>query len=184
LRTENIGYAHERDKMLTTIAEMDSMIGATLQFARDDVTTEQRRRTDLTALLNSVIDDFTDAGLPVVLEPAEPIVYECQTTGLKRAFINLLDNAVKYGARVRASIKSTPNAVEITIDDDGPGIPDDALTQVFPPFYRAAGSRSRDTGGVGLGLAITLSLVQAHGRQLKLSNRPEGGLRALITLPI
>ena len=169
--------------MLATIAEMDSMIAATLQFARDEATAEPRRRTDLTALLASVVDDMADIGLPVAMEPAEPIVRECQPAALKRALPNLLDNAVKYGKRARAAIRSTPQAIEITIDDEGPGIPEDELVRVFQPFYRVEGSRNRETGGIGLGLAIALSVVQAHGGQLTLSNRPEGGLRACVMLP-
>ncbi len=184
LRTESVEDAPEREKMLATITEMDSMIAATLQFARDEVTVEPRRRTDLTALLASVIDDMADAGVPVVMEPAQPIVRECQPAALKRALTNLLDNAVKYGKRARAAIRAIPQAIEITIDDEGPGIPDDELTRVFQPFYRVEGSRSRETGGIGLGLAIALSVIRANGGELTLSNCPEGGLRASVTLPV
>jgi signal transduction histidine kinase len=102
---------------------------------------------------------------------------------LKRALTNLLDNAVKYGKRARAAISSTPQAVEITIDDDGPGLAEEELVEVFQPFYRVEGSRNRETGGIGLGLAIALSIVQAHSGALKLSNRTEGGLRACLSLP-
>ncbi len=131
-------------------------------------------------LLASVIDDAVDMGAPVSMAPAQPIVYECQPAALKRALANLLDNAVKYGKRARAAIQSTLDTVEITIDDDGPGIPEDELSRVFEPFYRVEGSRSRDTGGFGLGLAIASSVVQRHGGQLRFSNRAEGGLRARI----
>jgi signal transduction histidine kinase len=184
LRAENVENAPEREKMLATIAEMDSMVAATLQFARDESTAEPRRRTDLTALLASVVDDMADAGLPVAMEPAQPIVQECQPAALKRALTNLLDNAVKHGKRASAAIRATPQAIEITIDDEGPGISEDELTRVFQPFYRVEGSRSRETGGIGLGLAIALSLVQANGGRLTLSNRPKGGLRACVTLPV
>lgn len=183
LRAESVEDESEREKMLATIAEMDSMVAATLQFARDEATAEPRRRTDLTALLASVVDDMADIGLPVVMEPAQPIVRECQPASLKRALTNLLDNAVKYGKRARAAIRSTPQAIEITIDDEGLGIPEDALVRVFQPYYRVEGSRNRETGGIGLGLAIALSVVQANGGQLTLSNRPEGGLRACVMLP-
>jgi len=184
LRAENVANADDRDKMLATIAEMDTMIRATLAFARDESTAEPRRRTDLTALLASVVDDMTDSGLPVAMEPAEPVIHECMPGALKRALTNLLDNAVKHGKRAHAALRATPQAIEIVIDDDGPGIPEDELTRVFLPFYRVEGSRSRETGGIGLGLAIALSIVQAHGGQLALSNRPEGGLRARIALPM
>ena len=103
LRAENVEDVPERDKMLATIAEMDSMIAATLAFARDEATAEPRRRTDLTALLASVVDDMADTGLPVAMKPAEPLVCECQPAALKRALTNLLDNAVKYGKRARSS---------------------------------------------------------------------------------
>jgi signal transduction histidine kinase len=183
LRAENVPDESERQKMLSTIAEMEAMVGATLQLARDEATAEPRRRTDLTALLASVIDDMADAGRPVALEPAPPILAQCQPAALKRALGNLLDNAVKYGTRAQAAIRATPDGVEITIDDAGPGIPADELARVFQPFYRLEGSRSPDTGGIGLGLAIALSIVQAQGGRLTLANRTTGGLRACVTLP-
>ena len=151
------------------------MIGATLQFARDEARRKPRRPTDLTALLQSIVDDMGDAGLPVTMEPAEPVVYECRPDALKRALPNLIDNAVKYGKRAqrrdharrrgRSRSPSTTKAREF---------PKQELTRVFEPFYRVEGSRSRETGGVGLGLAIALSIVQAHGGELRLTNRADG----------
>jgi signal transduction histidine kinase len=184
LRAESVENSEERAKMLATIAEMDSMITATLAFARDEIAAEPRRRTDVAALAVSIVDDMADAGLPVAMEPAEPIVTECQPGALKRAVTNLLENAIKYGERARLRISSTAREILIEIDDDGPGIPEDELVRVFQPFYRVEGSRSRETGGIGLGLAIALAVVQAHDGQLTLGNRPEGGLRARIILPV
>ena len=91
---------------------------------------------------------------------------------------------MKYGKRAEAAIAAAANAIEITIDDDGPGIPEAELPRVFQPFYRVEESRNRDTGGTGLGLAIAQSIVQAHGGELTLANRPGGGLRASIRLPV
>lgn len=184
LRAENVENAQERDKMLSTIAEMDSMIGATLNFARDQIASESRRKTDLTSLLQSVVDDMSDAGIPVRMEAAGSIFYECQPAALKRAIRNLLDNAVKYGKAGSVDVRTTSRTIEIDIDDEGPGIPEPELSRVLEPFYRVEESRSRETGGFGLGLAITQSIVQAHGGTLKLSNRPTGGLRASIALPL
>jgi len=184
LRAESVENSEERAKMLATIAEMDAMITATLAFARDEIAAEPRRRTDVAALVASIADDMADAGLPVVMDPAEPIVIECQPGALKRAVTNLLENAIKYGERARLRMASTPQGILIEIDDDGPGIPEDELVRVFQPFYRVEGSRSGETGGIGLGLAIALAVVQAHDGQLKLSNRPEGGLSARIILPV
>jgi signal transduction histidine kinase len=183
LRAENIENVPEREKMLATIAEMDSMIAATLQFARDESAIEAQRPTDLAALLQSIVDDMVEAGLPVKMEPAESVVASCRPDALKRAIRNLLNNSVKYGKTARAAITTTPTAIEIIIDDEGPGIPEQELKRVLQPFYRVESSRSRETGGIGLGLAITQSIVQTDGGELTLANRPEGGLRAKVKLP-
>jgi signal transduction histidine kinase len=183
LRVENVENASERDKMLATIAEMDSMVSATLQFARDAEKTELRRPTDITALVESVVGDMADAGLPVKMEPAQSVVLECRPDALKRAIRNLIDNAVRYGKSARVAIADGPKSIEITVDDDGPGIPEEELARVFQPFYRVDASRNAETGGIGLGLAIALSIIQAHGARLELSNRTEGGLRASIFFP-
>ncbi|MEX0753095.1 MAG: ATP-binding protein [Xanthobacteraceae bacterium] len=183
LRAENVENAPEREKMLATIAEMNSMVGATLQFARDDAKTELRRPTDIAALVQSVVDDMADAGLPAAMEPAASIVLECRPNALKRAIRNLIDNAVKHGKSAKVAIHVEPNSIEITIDDAGPGIPEHELARVFQPFYRVDASRSPETGGIGLGLAIALSIVQAQGGELKLVNRAAGGLRASVILP-
>ena len=175
LRAENVENAPEREKMLATIAEMDSMVAATLQFARDEARAEPRRRTDLTALLASVVDDMADAGLPVTMEPAEPLLYECQPAALKRALTNLLDNAVKYGKRARAAIRSTPQAIEITIDDEGPGIPEARTgARISALLSRGRIAKSRDRrdwpwiGDRALGRAgarrTTHALEPAEGR--------------------
>jgi signal transduction histidine kinase len=183
LRAENVENPQERDKMLATIAEMDSMVGVTLQFARDEATTEIRRPTDIAALVQSIVDDMADAGMPVTMQPAVSIVYDCRPDALKRAIRNLLDNAVKYGKAATVAIQTAPKTIEIVIDDGGPGIPEQELSRVFDPFYRLEESRSRDTGGVGLGLAIAQSIITTHRGDLVLSNRPAGGLRAKISLP-
>lgn len=183
LRAENVEDAGERERMLSAIAEMDAMVGAALDFARDEAQTERARATDVTALIQSIVDDMEDAGLPVEMEPSEPVVLHCRPLALKRALTNLIDNAIKYGKTARVATKMTPTSVTIMVDDEGPGIPEIELTRVLEPFYRVEESRSRDTGGVGLGLAIALSAVEAHGGQLTLRNRPGGGLSAVVTLP-
>lgn len=183
LRTESLPETEDRDRMLATLGELDAMIGASLQFARDQASSEPSRRTDVSALLASIVDDMAEAGLPVSMAPAEPVVLPCQPVALRRALANLVDNAVKYGGAARVAIRPAASAVRITIEDDGPGIPEAELQRVFEPFHRVEQSRSRDTGGTGLGLSIALSVVQAHGGDIALSNRPEGGLRAVVTLP-
>jgi signal transduction histidine kinase len=169
--------------MLATIGELDTMIDTTLKFARDEATTEPWRRTDVSALLASIVDDMADAGMPVTMEAGEPVVLECQPGALRRAISNLLDNAMKYGTSARARIVASSAAIRVVIEDQGPGIPEADLQRVFEPFYRLEQSRNRDTGGTGLGLAIALSVAQTHGGTIALVNRPEGGLRATLSLP-
>jgi len=183
LRAENVPDAEEREKMLATLADMDAMVGATLAFARDEMASEPARRADLSALVQSIVDDMADAGRDVTMAPAGQILVECRPTALKRALTNLIDNALKYGKKAQVAIASAPKTIEITVDDEGPGIPEEELARVFQPFYRVEGSRSRETGGVGLGLAIAKSLIERHQGTLTLSNRAGGGLRARITLP-
>lgn len=183
LRVENVEDPVERDKMLSTIADLDSMVAATLEFASDSAKQAPRRPTDLTALIASITDDLADGGLPVSMDSAQPIIWSCDPATLKRALTNLIDNAVKYGGSAAVAIRETPRGIEIAIDDTGPGIPEEELMHVFEPLYRLENSRSRETGGMGLGLAITLSIIHAHEGRLTLSNRPQGGLRALIVFP-
>jgi signal transduction histidine kinase len=183
LRAETVENHQERDKMLATIGEMDSMIGMTLQFARDEGTREPRKQVDLTAIVQGVVDEMSGAGFPVHMRTAASILYKCQPAALKRAVRNLLDNAVKYGKSATVELHVAARSIEINIDDDGPGIPEDELARVLEPFYRLEGSRSRETGGVGLGLAIAQAIAHGHGGIVTLRNRPLGGLRAKIMLP-
>jgi signal transduction histidine kinase len=183
LRAENLPEGEERGKILATIGEMSGMIGSVLDFVRNDISLENRRRTDLTALLESIIDDMKDAEIPVTMQPSAPVIYNCYGASLKRAMTNLIDNAVKYGRTARVAICETPTRVKITVEDEGPGIPEHELGRVTEPFYRVEDSRSRETGGTGLGLAIAVSVIEAHGGELKLANRREGGLRAAVWLP-
>jgi signal transduction histidine kinase len=183
LRTETVADAEEREKMLATLADMDAMVAAALQYARDELSTEPRRTTDLTALTQSLVDDLADAGIDVTMTPAAPVPLNCQPSALKRVITNLVGNAGKYGKRAHVSITSTNTTVDIIIDDEGPGLSEEDLKRVFQPFYRVEGSRSRDTGGVGLGLAIARTLTERHGGTLTLENRPSGGLRARVSLP-
>jgi len=183
LRAEYIEDAGEKEKTLATLAEMESMIESTLAFARDDAEKEEPRVVDLAALVESICDDLADAGRPVAFQDVPALKYRCRPLGLKRAVSNIVDNAVKYGGNARVRLSADPTAVEIVVDDDGPGIPEAELKEVFAPFYRLERSRSRETGGAGLGLSLARTVVHAHGGEITLSNRPGGGLRAIIQLP-
>ena len=184
LRAETVDQADDRDRMLNTIGEMEDMLTATLSFARDEATSETSKRIDIAAFVGSVADDMADAGLPVETGAIESgVVAECKPLALRRALTNLIDNAVKYGGKATVAMRAKAEQIEITVDDEGPGIPEDQLGRVMQPFVRLEESRSRDTGGIGLGLAIATSIAEAHGGTLTLSNRREGGLTATLALP-
>jgi signal transduction histidine kinase len=121
--------------------------------------------------------------LDVIFSEAPPVLIDCRSSALRRAITNLVDNAVKYGHKAQVTLEVQAKYVAIAIEDDGPGIPEQELARVFQPFYRVEDSRNRDSGGVGLGLAIAQSLVQKSDGTLTLRNRPSGGLRAQILLP-
>ena len=183
LRVESAPECEDREKMLATINEMNGMIGSVLDLARSNASLENRRPMDLTALVESIVDDMKDAGFPVTMQPSSGVIYECYGAALKRAVTNLIDNAVKYGRTARVAICEVPTLLKIIVEDEGPGIPEHELSRVTEPFYRVEESRSREGGGAGLGLAITVSVIEAHGGELKLANRREGGLRAEVRLP-
>ncbi|MGC9271818.1 sensor histidine kinase [Acidiphilium sp.] len=183
LRIEDVENDEERERMLGTIASMNDMIEATLAFARDNTMVEPRRRIDLTALLAAIVNDLADAGGRVSMTPAAPVTIVCQPVALRRALVNLLDNAVKYGGSADVTVNPNLYNVTITVNDHGPGIPEAELGKVFEPFYRLESSRSRETGGSGLGLAIAEATIKAHGGKLELVNRAGGGLSARVTLP-
>jgi len=183
VRAEFIDDDETRRTMIANLDDMKKMTEATLSFARDEATEEPSRAVDLTALIESIVDDMTDLGHPVAFAEGAPLAYRCRPASMKRAFANLIENAVRYGNTARVKLESGDDGITVIVDDDGPGIPEDQLTQVFAPFVRLETSRSRETGGVGLGLSIARSVVLAHGGTIVLENRPEGGLRAIVRLP-
>ncbi|MBV2120961.1 MAG: two-component sensor histidine kinase [Candidatus Thiodiazotropha sp. (ex Ctena orbiculata)] len=177
LRAEYIEDQEIREKTLATLAEMEAILSDTLSFARDEAADEQARPTDLAALLQSLIDDHADLGGDARYQGPERLNFICRPVSLRRALNNLIDNALKYGESVVATLSTTPERATIHIDDSGPGIPEDQLEAVLTPFFRLEASRNRETGGTGLGLAVANSIILAHGGELTLTNRPEGGLR-------
>jgi two-component system OmpR family sensor kinase len=174
-----------RGKMSSDLDQMEAMISATLSFVRDATQEGARTRLELSSLLQSLVDDMTDTGADVTMEHADKIIIDGDPVGLKRLFSNLLENAVKYGkrARVRVIAEGGQSAL-VEIDDDGPGVPAAESERVFEPFYRREPSRNRDTGGIGLGLAVVRTIARGHGGDAELRNRPGGGLTARVKLPL
>jgi len=122
-------------------------------------------------------------GRDVQIEGTATAPYPARPQSLRRCVGNLIDNAVRYGKHARVRVRDNPKSLEIVVADDGPGIPKDKLEQVFEPFFRLDESRSRESGGVGLGLSIARDIARAHGGSLELRNRAQGGLEAVLTLP-
>jgi signal transduction histidine kinase len=183
LRAEFVGDQEQQRKMLADLDEMAAMIESTLAFARDDAQREPRMLVDLGALVESVCENACDAGGAVAVTAARGVDVSCRPSAIARAVANLIDNAVKYGGGARATLDRALGRAVITIDDDGPGIPADERERAFAPFYRLEGSRNRDTGGVGLGLAVARTIAREHGGDITLATAEGGGLRVRLELP-
>jgi signal transduction histidine kinase len=188
LRAEFMEDDEQRRKMLTDLEELEAMVSATLAFGRDAKATEPVSPLDLPALLRTVLDETADARP----DAADRLAYEgpahltlrARPLSLKRAFANLISNAVTYGGNAR--VRVTPGQagmLTVEVEDDGPGIAPQEIDRVFEPFHRGEPSRNRETGGVGLGLPIARNILRAHGGDVVLTNRPAGGARAVVTLP-
>lgn len=190
LRAEFMEDDEQRLKMLADLDEMEAMVAATLAFARDDAAAEPSVPLDLAALVRTVLDDAADARpeLPedaLAYDGPEHLTVQARPVALKRALTNLVANALTYGGAARVSLappagRAAP--IRLTVEDRGPGIPAAELERVFQPFHRLEGSRSRETGGTGLGLPIARNILRAHGGDVALRNG-RGGLVAEVTLP-
>lgn len=164
------------------VAEMERMIDAYLAFARGEEGEEQAT-VELGDVLEEAVTGARRKGGAVALGPVEPVVLALQRNAFQRCLSNLLDNAMHHGEQVVVGASSTGDAVEITVDDDGPGISEDQRQEVFRAFYRLDASRNLETGGVGLGLTIANDVVRGHGGEIVLGESPAGGLRATVRLP-
>ncbi len=183
LRADLVDDEENRDRMLALIDDMQHLTEATLTLAKDESYTEKSDRVDVSSLIEGICDDLVDAGIDATAEVERGVILSCRPHSLRRAIRNLAENGAKYGARARIHMNGDARNVRIIIDDDGPGIPEAEMEKAFQPFVRLEGSRNRGTGGSGLGLAICKSIILNHGGEIALSNRPEGGLRAVLTLP-
>lgn len=170
-------------RMLADLDEMGAMVSSTLEFAKGEETDEQVQTIDLAATLGAICDNATDMGLAAEYEWSGRLVCDCRPLALKRALANLVENAARYGEKATVYAARVGRDVQILIEDVGPGIPDDSMEKVFIPFYRIEPSRSRKTGGIGLGMTVSRTIIRAHGGDIALENKPEGGLLVVVTLP-
>jgi signal transduction histidine kinase len=184
LRVEMLPEGEDRDRLLDALREMQHLAEATLDFIRG-TTTEQHRRYDLATLLDSLCGDLQEMGLAVHCEESPRCVLQGQPEAVKRALRNLIENAVNYGEKAEVTLATTDTEAVVTIIDQGPGIPEDERERVFEPFCRLEHSRSRETGGAGLGLAIARTLIRGMGGDIHFDAGPDGkGLKVSVTLPL
>ena len=183
LRAEGVEDAETRTAIEADLAEMDAMIESLLAYLGGDSDPEPAVATDVAILCETLVDDATDRGFDASYAGPVHLELTVRPVGLKRAIGNLIENALHYGGKAMVSLRAGPGGVFITVEDDGPGLPEDQLSEVTKPFVRLDSARPRDTVGFGLGLSIVARAVELEGGQLTLRNRRQGGLAAEIALP-
>lgn len=186
LRAEALEDNEDRVKLLGDLHEMEHLVREGVAYARSaHGGAEAPVRMEVGAFLESVVFDYQDVGKPVTLTASVGGVAMVRRQALRRVLSNLIDNAIKYGGAAEVSAwRNDEGALCVAVLDRGPGIPEDQLDHVLEPFYRLEGSRNRDTGGAGLGLAIAVQLTRAIGGSLELANRRGGGLMATVALHV
>ena len=183
LRMETVNDPILRGKIEKDLDEMQSMVTQTLDYMRDSSRAEAAQQIDLMALLETLQIDFRDTGHEVQIKGAVAQPYLGRPLALRRCLTNLVENAIRYGGRATIELDNTAKQVVGRSVYDGPGMREEELERAFEPFYRGERSRSRETGGTGLGLGIARNIARAHGGELVLKNRPAGGLEAILSLP-
>ncbi|TVV72014.1 ATP-binding protein [Sphingomonas solaris] len=184
LRADEIAEPTLRDAMLGDVAEMEAMIGSLLAYLGGEEDPETPVRIDIAVLAATIVDDAQDRGGDAAYEGPDHVELVVRPVAIKRALANLVENGLHYGDRVTVTVVEAADHVRLCVDDDGPGIPEADLPRVTEPFIRLDPARGRNTQGLGLGLAIVRRTVALEGGTLRLVNRPTGGLRAEIVLPL
>ncbi|MEO8151942.1 MAG: ATP-binding protein [Rhizobacter sp.] len=187
LRLEQMDAGPYTDRCIGDVREMDQLIASVLEMMQLTHAPAEQQQVDMRALVQSLTDDLAEQGRAVTLrstDDAAPTVVPGQSAALNRVIDNLVSNALRYGGSAEIGLQVQGNSVTVVVDDRGPGIPASQLESVFQPFYRVDSSRSKQTGGTGLGLYIARDLARRHGGQVTLSNREGGGLRAELVLPL
>jgi signal transduction histidine kinase len=184
LRGEFIDDPEQQARLFRDVDEMQAMVDGALVFFRDDAVAEATTTFDLSHVLLTIANDCADQKIEVSYTGPTHAVYQGRPFALKRAFTNLVENAIKYATAPQIELSCAGTAYVVIVRDRGPGIPDASLQNVFRPYYRLDRSRNRATGGVGLGLTVAQAIVHAHGGEIVLSNRSGGGVEARVTLPL
>jgi len=183
MRIEMAEGLEDQQKMLDEVDMMTGMVESILSFTRDDAKQEARSLVDLSALVEGICEDAADAGDKATFSGPRGVTISCRPTAMRRAISNHVDNATKYGGMASVTLASEADRVVILVEDEGPGIPRSEREKVFEPFYRIGSGRDPSTGGVGLGLSVTRSIIWEHGGEISLGSRKGGGLVVRVQLP-
>jgi signal transduction histidine kinase len=183
LRAEFIADPEQQRKAEDDLDDMRAMLEQTLSLTREEVDAEPITPIDLASLVQSLCDDLADAGQKVAYSGPDRLTFACRRGAVKRALANLIDNAVRYGGGAEVMLAGTDDGAVVTVADRGPGIPSEMLEKVFEPFVRLETSRSRETGGHGLGLPLARAAARRHGGDVTVAARAGGGLEAKLALP-
>jgi signal transduction histidine kinase len=183
VRIESVEDDTDRAKMIDTVAEMNRTLDDILSLARLGRPSEPLTDVDLAALVDAVVEDFRDIGSDVTFVETERLRMHLRPSLIRRAVRNLIENAIKYGVSAEVRVEADSRCVAIVVADQGPGIPENRMGDVFDAFTRLESSRNRETGGIGLGLALARAIVREAGGEIRLVNRAAGGLDAIIELP-
>jgi len=183
LRAELVDDETLREQINADIDDMHAMVESTLDYLRGLRENEPLQSIDMEALLQSLVADEQALRRPVTLTGTVVAPYVGRLSALKRALSNLIDNAVKYGQEARLTIEDSATELRLIVRDSGPGIAEADLARVVEPYVRLETSRSRETGGVGLGLTIARDAALIHGGKLQLENCAEGGFKVTLMLP-
>jgi len=183
LQLEMLHDVPDAKHLQADVAEMEHMVEGYLAFARGEGQ-ETPAPTDLGALLRDVVAQMTRDGRAIDLHIEQDLTLPLRRDGMRRCLTNLIANAQRYGKRVAVRAGRRKTMIEVTVDDDGPGIPPERHEDVFKPFFRLDQSRNPATGGIGLGLTIARDVARSHGGDVALEDAPGGGLRARIWLPV
>jgi len=183
-KLESMEPAEERAAAIVKIEDMAAMLEDILVLARTGRARADLRPVDLSALVETVADEYVELGRPVRSAPCPRVTAQDASELLRRALRNLVDNAVTYAGSAELEVLRDGNRVIIEVRDSGPGISPEERERVLAPFQRLETSRSRDTGGTGLGLAIARSIAESHGGSLALPSDEPSGLVARLSLPV
>ncbi len=184
VRAEMVEDDETRDRLIATIIEMQEMVDSTLDFAHGMAVTEPVQNVQLSNFVGTLVNEVSETGGDVTAETKPDLMVRLRPNAMRRALRNVIENAVRYGKRADVRLEKSGSEARITVLDHGTGIPEADIERVFDPFVRLEESRSRDTGGAGLGLSIARTIIHAHGGEISLANQPGGGLAVTVTLPL